>query len=104
MRSEYIQLHVSGSYGKVSREGLRGIVVTHTNCYVRLQLACPFASVDLLTCSRRAQVYKAVRGGVQDVAIKIMHEADDEQLAQFEKVCASLESSVQQPQSCTALS
>ena len=32
------------------------------------------------------QVYKAVRGGVQDVAIKIMHEADDEQLAQFEKV------------------
>jgi serine/threonine protein kinase len=31
-------------------------------------------------------VYKAVRGGVQDVAIKIMHEADDEQLAQFEKV------------------
>ncbi len=32
------------------------------------------------------QVYKAVRGCVQDVAIKIMHEADDEQLAQFEKV------------------
>ena len=34
----------------------------------------------------KSQVYKAVRGGVQDVAIKIMHEADDEQLAQFEKV------------------
>lgn len=32
------------------------------------------------------QVYKAVRGGVQDVAVKIMHQADDEQLAQFEKV------------------
>lgn len=32
------------------------------------------------------KVFKAVRGGVQDVAIKIMHEADDEQLAQFEKV------------------
>ncbi len=31
-------------------------------------------------------MYKAVRGGVQDVAVKIMHEADDEQLAQFEKV------------------
>ena len=41
-------------------------------------------------CALRAerksmQVYKAVRGGVQDVAVKIMHAADDEQLTQFEK-------------------
>ena len=55
---------------------------------LRLLPGCCCCAVDSLPESSDAglQVYKAVRGGVQDVAIKIMHEADDEQLAQFEKV------------------
>ena len=35
---------------------------------------------------RAAQVYKALRGGVQDVAVKVLLCNDNEQLAQFEKV------------------
>jgi hypothetical protein len=33
-----------------------------------------------------AQVYKALRGGVQDVAVKVLLATDEEQLLQFEKV------------------
>lgn len=32
------------------------------------------------------QVYKALRGGVQDVAVKVLLATDEEQLLQFEKV------------------
>lgn len=33
-----------------------------------------------------SQVYKALRGGVQDVAVKVLLCSDEEQLLQFEKV------------------
>ena len=37
-------------------------------------------------CLIVVQVYKALRGGVQDVAVKVLLATDEEQLLQFEKV------------------
>ena len=38
------------------------------------------------------QVYRGLRNGVQDVAVKVLHYADDAQLRQFEKEIALLRS------------
>ena len=56
--------------------------------WAHVQAACSFCGCDTLFLTNRArlQVYKALRGGVQDVAVKVLLCTDDDQLLQFEKV------------------
>ena len=44
-----------------------------------------------------AQVYKALRGGVQDVAVKFLHRTSDEDINRFVEVLLMLQPSASDP-------
>jgi hypothetical protein len=83
-----------GAYGQVCRH--LTVAMFHSNCwheqsprithpfYFILQPpTCPMRQL----CCHPAQVYKGLRGGVQEVAVKVLFDADEAALSRFIKVC-----------------